>query len=53
MTGKTASNFNTNHTLGATLHDEHYAAYRRPPPTRDFAKHKNENYHDDAISAID
>ena len=30
-----AENFNIDHTLGATLRDEHYAAFRRPPPTYD------------------
>lgn len=34
-TGPTTDNFNTARTLGATLRAEHYAAFRRPPPTYD------------------
>ncbi len=34
-TGPTENNFNTDRTLGATLRAEHYAAFRRPPPTYD------------------
>ena len=34
-TGPTNENFNIDRTLGATLRDEHYAAFRRPPPTYD------------------
>ena len=38
-TGPTENNFNTDRTLGATLRAEHYAAFRRPPPTYDKALH--------------
>ena len=34
-TGLTTNEFNTDRTLGATLRAEHYAAFRRPPPTYD------------------